>query len=206
MATQRATARAVLDRCGQTYAAQAGIRLADKPSPLYRLVVLATLLSARIDADIAVAAAKELAKDGLRSPAAMANATWQRRVDALGRGHYRRYDERTASMLGAAATLIRDRWAGDLRRLRGAGLASGLRELPGIGTVGVDIFCREAQAVWPELRPYVDQRAVKGAAAVGLPTDPARLARLVPAADLARLAAGLVRISLDKKTAAELAD
>ncbi len=28
----------------------------------------------------------------------MSEASWQDRVDALGRGHYRRYDERTATM------------------------------------------------------------------------------------------------------------
>ena len=50
----------LLDRCGQTYAAEAGIRLADTPGPLYQLHVLTTLLSARISAGIAVAAAREL--------------------------------------------------------------------------------------------------------------------------------------------------
>jgi hypothetical protein len=108
----------LLDRYGRTYADEAGIRLTDKPEPLYQLLVLATLLSARISASIAVAAARELFAAGYRSPAAMAEASWQDRIDALGRGHYRRYDERTATMLGdGAAQLVRD-WHGDLRRLR----------------------------------------------------------------------------------------
>jgi hypothetical protein len=110
--------QALLDRFGRTYAEQAGIRLADKPSPLYQLLVLATLLSARISADIAVAAAKELFAAGYRTPQRMRQATWQDRVDALGRGHYRRYDERTSTILGEAAELLLDRWHGDLRRLR----------------------------------------------------------------------------------------
>ena len=99
--------RELLDRYGQTYSAQAGIRLADKPSPLYQLHVLSTLLSARISGDIAVAAARELFAAGYRTPAAMGEASWQDRVDALNRGHYTRYQERTATMLGdAAAQLI----------------------------------------------------------------------------------------------------
>jgi hypothetical protein len=61
------------------------------------------LLSARISAGIAVAAARGLFGAGCRSQAAMARASWQDRVDALGRGHYRRYDERTAAVLGDAA-------------------------------------------------------------------------------------------------------
>ena len=113
--------KALLDRCGRTYAEEAGIRLADRPGPLYQLLVLATLLSARISADIAVAAARELFAAGYRSPKAMSEASWQERVDALGRGHYRRYDERTATMLGDGADLLSSRWHGDLRRLRDEG-------------------------------------------------------------------------------------
>ena len=80
--------------------------------------MLATLLSARISADIAVAAARELFAAGYRNPKAMSEASWQERVDALGRGHYRRYDERTATMLGDGADLLSSKWHGDLRKLR----------------------------------------------------------------------------------------
>src|SRR5438034_930411 len=83
-----------------------------RPAPLYQLLVLATLLSARISSDIAVRAASELFKAGYRTPRAMRAARWQGRVDALGRGHYRRYDERTASLLGDAAELLIQRWRG----------------------------------------------------------------------------------------------
>ena len=89
-----AVVRALLDRQKTTYAAQAGIRLRNTPAPLYQLLVLAMLLSARIKADIAVAAARELFDAGMRDPRSMAKASWQERVDALGRGGYRRYDER----------------------------------------------------------------------------------------------------------------
>src|SRR5919106_1640740 len=110
-------AQALVKRHGTTYAEQAGIRLRDAPAPLYQLLVLSVLLSARISADIAAAAAQELFKAGFRTPKAMRDATWQQRVDALGRGHYRRYDERTSTMLGNGAELVIDRWNGDLRRL-----------------------------------------------------------------------------------------
>src|SRR5919198_5993222 len=118
MATRKEIVERLLDEHGQTYAAEAGIRLTDKPSPLYQLLVLATLLSARISSGIAVAAARELFAAGYRTPRAMKRASWQDRVDALGRGRYRRYDERTSTMLGEGADLVLDRWGGDLRRLR----------------------------------------------------------------------------------------
>jgi hypothetical protein len=108
----------LLKRFGRTYAREAGIRLADQPAPLYELLVLATLISARISAEIAVAAARELFAAGYRTPRGMVEASWQDRVDALGRGHYKRYDERTATMLGDGAELLTERWHGDLRRLR----------------------------------------------------------------------------------------
>ncbi|WP_340557804.1 endonuclease [Streptomyces sp. GSL17-111] len=202
-AAHRDTARELLRRHGRTYAAEAGVRLRDTPQPLYQLLVLATLLSARIRASIAVDAARALFRAGLRSPARMAGATWQRRVDLLGEGGYRRYDERTATMLGQGAELLRDTYGGDVRRMRDetdgdvAALRRALRRVPGLGPAGADIFLREAQAVWPELAPHLDAKALKGAERLGLPQRPRELAALVPAEDVAAFAAALVRVALD---------
>ncbi|MFI9803300.1 endonuclease [Streptomyces sp. NPDC052301] len=192
---------------GRTYAEEAGIRLTDTPQPLYRLLVLALLLSARIRASVAVAAAQALHEDYLDSPRRMADADWQQRVDALGRGGYRRYDERTATQLGDGAELLLDRWGGDLRRLHeeahgdvGA-LKDLLQEEPGVGPAGADIFLREAQRVWPEIGPYLDGKALSGARRLGLPEDPGKLAGLAEDTEPAVLAAALVRAALDKQVA-----
>jgi endonuclease III len=201
----------LLERYGQTYSEQAGIRLADKPSPLYQLHVLSTLLSARISADIAVAASRELFAARYTTPAAMTEASWQDRVDALGRGHYRRFDERTATMLGdAAAQLIRE-WHGDLRRLRDeAGEDTGrigdmLTGFPGIGPAGASIFLREVQEVWLSVAPYADSRVLAGAGRVGLPADRDQLAAvLAESGHPAHLAAALVRVSLSHRAAGDV--
>jgi endonuclease III len=204
------TVKTLLERYGRTYAEDAGIRLADRPAPLYQLLVLATLLSARITAGVAVAAARELFRAGYRTPAAMRAASWQDRVDALGRGHYRRYDERTATMLGDAADLCLERWHGDLRRLHAeAGdeirrLRALLTEFPGIGPIGADIFLREVQDVWTGIRPYLDRKVTAGARKLHLPTTPESLARLTKPADTTRLAAALVRVALDRHAADDL--
>lgn len=205
-----ATVRALLDRAGQTYAAEAAIRVADTPAPLYRLLLLATLLSTRIRAGVAVDATAELVRSGMGTPARMRDATWQDRVDALGRAHYRRYDESTANALGEGADLIRHEYRDDLRRLRGRAdrdperIRSLLTGFPRLGPVGAEIFCREVQDVWPELRPVLDRRALDGARAVGLPADPDSLAALVPAGKLARLSAALVRVALDADLAEQV--
>jgi len=204
LARKRSATR-LLDEYGRTYAAEAGIRLQDKPSPLYQLLVLTTLMSARIRADIAVTAARELFQAGWRTPQAMVKSTWQQRVDALGRGGYARYDESTARYLESGARLLMDKYQGDLRKIRAAAgsdlatLRRRLKEFPRVGDVGADIFCREVQVVWPELRPYFDRRARDGAKRIGLPTDSRRLAGAVGEDDLGRLAAALVRVQLEMK-------
>lgn len=190
---------------GTSYAQEAGISLRDTPAPLYQLLVLTTLLSIRISSKIAVAAARELFKAGWRTPRAMLDSTWRERVRALGRGGYVRYDESTARYLHIAAQQVMAEYHGDLRRMRArangnaATLRALIKEFPRIGDVGSNIFCREVQAVWPELRPYFDQRALTAAGQLGLPTEPEQLAALVDPDQIANLAAALVRVSLAKK-------
>ncbi|MEU5271509.1 HhH-GDP family DNA glycosylase [Streptomyces hygroscopicus] len=197
--------RELLDQQGTTFASEAGIKLRNTPGPLYQLLVLAHLLSARIRSDIAVAAARALFDAGMRDPRRMAEATWQQRVDALGEGGYRRYDERTATQLGEAAELLNREYRGDLRRMREAGDPRKLlREINGIGPAGVDIFLREAQGVWPEFAPYFDRKALEGAERVGLPRSARSLGRLADEEDLPRLAAALVRVALHADAAREV--
>ncbi|MFC8195112.1 endonuclease [Streptomyces sp. NPDC057298] len=189
---------------GRTFAEEAGIRLRNTPQPLYRTLVMACLLSARIRGSVALATSRALHKAGLRDPRRMAEAGWQERVDALGRGGYRRYDERTATQLGDGAELLLTRWGGDLRRMREAAgggpdeLRSLLREMPGLGPAGVDIFLREVQRVWPEVSPHLDAKALQGAARLGLPERPDRLVELAGDTEPAVLAAALVRAALDR--------
>ncbi|MFE0723179.1 endonuclease [Streptomyces rochei] len=209
---QERVVRELVDAHGRTYAEEAGIALKDTPQPLYRLLVLAHLLSARIRGSVAVATARALQDAGLSDPRRMADADRQERVDALGRGGYRRYDERTATQLGEAAELLNERWGGDLRRLREE--ADGevgevrrlLQEFPGIGPTGADIFLREVQRVWPGVAPCLDRKALQGAERLGLPKDPDRLVRLAGRTEPAVLAAALVRASVDEEVARDALD
>ncbi|WP_016697109.1 hypothetical protein [Actinoalloteichus spitiensis] len=211
--------RVLLDRAGRTYSEEGGIALQDKPAPLYRLLVLSMLASAPVQSHLAMATSRELVRSGYGTPARVAAAGWQELVDALGRAHYRRYDESTATSLREGAELVRDRYGGDLRRMRDKAsrtedgrtvvdrdrLRDLLTEFRRIGPTGADIFCREVQLVWPGLRPFFDQKALDGAGRVGLPTDPDRLAAEVDdPEDYARLAAALVRVTLDRKVAQEV--
>ena len=95
--------------------------------------------------------------------------------------------------------MVLDEYGGDLRRIRPHGenavddLVKVIASFPRIGPTGARIFCREVQDVWPEVRPFFDDRALKAADRLGLPTEPADLADLAPAGHVAVLAAALAR-------------
>jgi endonuclease III len=195
--------RRVLKVGGTTYADEAGIRINDKPMPLFQLLVLCMLASKPIDAAIAMRAARELFKAGLRTPHAVLASDRQRMISTFGRAHYVRYDESSATRLTEMAQRVRDEYSGDLREIasrsqRDTGeVRRMLKEFKGIGDTGADIYLREVQDVWTWVRPYFDERATGTAKQLGLPVEPAKLGALAPRAN-ARLAAALVRASLDE--------
>ncbi len=194
--------RRLLDVAGTTYAAEAGIKIGDKPMPLFQLLVLCMLASKPIDAAIAMSAARELFKAGLRTPKAVLASDRQTMIDAFGRAHYVRYDESSATRLTDMAELVRDDYSGDLRELADrsrhdlAAAKRMLKKFKGIGDTGAAIYLREVQDVWTWVRPYFDDRATEAAKQLGLPAQPEKLGALAPQHN-ARLAAALVRVSLD---------
>ena len=202
MTSHQDTVRTLLADNDYTYAEDAGIALEDKPSPLFELLTLTQLLSARISAQIAVSAARELFSAGYRTPQKMADAKWQDLVDALGRGSYTRYDESTATRLGELGTRVGEVYGGDLRKLADEAVGDVttakklIENFDGIGPTGADIFLREVQDVWTWVRPYFDKKSVDEAKNLDLPTDTDKLAELAPNGKAAALAAALIRKSL----------
>ncbi|WP_221936699.1 endonuclease [Skermania sp. ID1734] len=198
------TVDALLANASPTYAQEAGITVKDKPAALFQLLEMPLLLSARISSDIAVAATKEILAAGLRTPERARKASRKSVIDALGRGHYVRYDESTATRLHEAAELVQQKYQGDLRKLAERSDSNVeqatelLTEFKGIGGVGAAIFLREVQDTWTWVRPYFDERALEVARELRLPDDPKKLAKLAPGGACAPLAAALVRVSLDK--------
>lgn len=186
----------------KSYASEAGITLRDRPMPLFQLLVLCMLASKPIDASVAVQAAKELFRAGLRTPRAVLGAERLSIIAAFGRAHYVRYDESSATRLVAMATRVEQDYRGDLRELarqtkpNPRAAKQLLKQFSGIGDAGADIFLREVQDVWPWVKPYFDRRALETAGDLGLPRDADKLAAFDGPA-IAPLAVGLVRYSLD---------
>ena len=194
--------RRLLDRAGTTYAEEAGVHLKDTPMPLFQLLTLCMLASKPIDATIAMRAGHELFTAGIRTPDAVLEAKRQKMIDAFGRAGYARYDESSATRLVDIATAVRDEYDGDLRGLAERSEQNVhaavrlLEQFKGIGDTGADIFLREVQGVWTWVRPYFDRRAIEAAKHLGLPGNPNQLGKLA-GSDCTRLAAALVRVSLD---------
>jgi hypothetical protein len=192
-----------MDLHGRTFCEEAGIAIdRNTPSVLFRWLCASVLFSARIGASTATAATKALADSGWTTARKMADSTWDERVRVLNGAGYARYDESTARMLGENAERVAERYGGDLRRLRSEADKDPereqelLRAFKGLGPVGVGIFCREVQTVWPELHPFVDRKSLEVARKLGLAHDARALARLVDRQDLPRLLAALVRTGL----------
>jgi len=201
-AADRKLVRGLLEQAGTTYAEQAGIRLQDKPMPLFQLLALCMLASKPIDAAIATLAARELFRSGLRTPESVLDADRSTMISAFGRAHYVRYDESSATRLTDIASAVHEKYGDDLRVLaeRSHGDAAAARRLlkqfKGIGDTGADIFLREVQDHWTWVRPFFDERTVAAARALGLPDRTDKLGALAPRST-AKLAAALVRVSLD---------
>jgi endonuclease III len=198
----REIVKRLLATAGTTYAHEAGITMKDTPMPLFQLLVLCMLASKPIDANIAVAAARELFHEGLRTPESVRKAKRHTMIDAFGRASYTRYDESSATRLAELAQAVGDDYADDLRALADAAdgdpatAAKLLQGFKGIGATGSDIFLREVQDTWTWVRPYFDDRARDAAKQLGLPTDSNELGALATGGT-AELAAALVRASLD---------
>lgn len=194
--------RALLDRHGRTFCTELGIQITrDQPSVLFRWLCATMLFSARISAETAVKAAMALADRGWTTPEKLLAASWEERTRVLNRSGYARYDESTSTKLADAAQYLVDEYDGDLRRMRESAKRDPLREhelvqgFKGIGPTGADIFCREMQAVWDELYPFVDAPALEAARHLGLGGQE-DLPHLVKRADFPVLVTALVRTKL----------
>ncbi len=210
-ALRRRLVAALLARYPTTFAADAGVLVADEPGALFRLLCAALLYDAHVLPEIAATAARHLWAQGWVTPARLEAVPREIRAGALGEAAYARFNTRMAVRLGEQACMVRGAYGGDLRRLREKADRDPLRErtllgeLPGMGPAGVSIFCREVQPVWDELYPFADARALGPARRLGLGTSAAELAELTPRTDFVRLVDALVKTGLNGDYEAVLA-
>ncbi|MEV4631537.1 hypothetical protein AB0J90_35235 [Micromonospora sp. NPDC049523] len=190
---------------GRGFADQLGFRVTNNPAALFQLLYLSILLGRPGDPRRAAQTAVALRDRGWDSAARMSRSTQESRAAVL-RGCGRRDADELATTLGALASLVGERYHGDLRRLRTMAGYNAARErdrldrLPGVDDLVVDLFFREVQALWREVPPSADRRALTAARKLGLgrtADDLAALAGSRESEKLAWLVGALAMVDLD---------
>ncbi|MDM4718826.1 hypothetical protein QTQ03_04145 [Micromonospora sp. WMMA1363] len=193
---------------GRGFAEQYGFRVTNNPSNLFQLLCLAVLLARRGDFRRAVESAHALPANGWDSAARLARSLHTDRVRVLRDSGQRGDVDALASTLGDLAQAVVDRYRGDLRRLRAATGHDPARErallteLPGVDAAVADLFLREAQALWQEVAPVADRRALAAARRLGLGRSADDLAGLAGSGESERLAwlvGALARVDLERR-------
>ncbi|MGK5740833.1 hypothetical protein [Micromonospora sp. URMC 103] len=195
---------------GRGFAEQYGFQVTNNPSSLFQLLYLSLLLARRGDFRRAVDSAQALRNAGWDSAARLARSLHESRVRVLREAGQRGDVEALANVLGDLGQTVVDRYRGDLRRLRAKAHYDPrlerelLAELPGVDGQVVELFLREAQALWREVAPVADRRALAAARRLGLGRSAGDLAGLAGSGEseqLAWLVGALARVDLEKRYA-----
>ncbi len=164
----------LVDEMGQPYSEMLGIDLRKGDSAYMKWFIAAFLYAKPIREESATKTYRVFEAHGLTNPEAIKKAGWNRLVELLGKGGYRRYDDSTADRLLAIADHLLKEYDGKLSRLYEESkdeqdLEQRIQALgKGIGPVTVEIFLRDMQKVWPKADPPLVPDVEKAAAALGI--------------------------------------
>ncbi|MBQ1024583.1 hypothetical protein [Micromonospora sp. C95] len=195
---------------GRGFAEQYGFRVTNNPSSLFQVLCLSVLLARRGDFRRALDGAHALPDAGWDSAARLSGSSHADRVRTLRDSGQRGDVEALADLLGELARTVVGHYRGDLRRLRSAAHRDPAREralltaLPGVDDQVADLFLREVQALWGEVAPVADRRALTAARRLGLGRSAEDLAGLAGGRGSERLAwlvGALARVDLEGRYA-----
>ncbi|KAI9713909.1 MAG: hypothetical protein M1820_000639 [Bogoriella megaspora] len=201
--------QSLLERFGNPPLSSMSLREPDKPTAATVLahILNAMLTSARISHELAAKSVKCLIEAGYHDLETLQKSSWQERTEVLTKGGYTRYREKTATGLGELAEFVSEKYSGDLNNLRKEAnddpdqIRSHVKEIKGLGDVGINIFCDTIQGLWPCLAPFIDPRSEKTAEQIGLGTDVEKIYEAVEKhpQKMAELAVALTTVRLEKK-------
>ncbi|KAI0138189.1 hypothetical protein F4776DRAFT_621018 [Hypoxylon sp. NC0597] len=199
----------LISKYGELPLSQTDLSDPDKPTPetVLALVLNAILSSTRISHAIAAKTVALVIETGYYKLDVLKKSTWQERTEVLTEGGYTHYREKTATMMGDLAQLIEDKYEGDLNTIlrltseNPTKIRAELKQIKGLGDVGINIFFDTAQHIWPCLAPFVDPRSLKTAEAIGIGGDVNVLWQEVSEdpEKMCRLASALTKLRLDGK-------
>lgn len=200
--------RELLDMHGRGFAGELGIRVTNNPARLFGLLVLSILAQPDIDPRKAAAAAQALFERGWTTAHELVRTEEAERAEVLETADYPGDSEEAARALGDSAEVLAERYEGDLRQLRSEvdgdreRLRDRLSQLPGMTDTGIDVFLRDAQAIWQDIAPFADPRALAAAKQLELASSADELLELVRAGGaekLAWLVGALVLVDLEQE-------
>jgi hypothetical protein len=198
---------ALLERYGQqSLAEEAEIKLQHSPHVLYQLLQLAALTDARVDPETAVRTFVTLRGHKWSTAGKVLAAGPERIARDLTEAGYPEGDvKRISTAMTDAALHLQEDHGGDLEELRQDAERDPDRErellghFANVGDDVIDAFCREAQLLWAELRPFADKKALDAAGRLALGDDAQSLRPLVSDdREFVRLVDALVRVRHDK--------
>lgn len=185
--------------------------MSPKPETILALLLNAIFSSARISHELAAKTIATAIKADYHKIDTLRKSSWDERTQVLTEGGYTRYREKTATALGELVQLIDEKYNGDLNNLLPGSrtdsspseIRTRLKEIKGLGDVGIDIFMDTAQAVWPCLAPFLDPRSAKTAGAIGIPGNAQTLWSTKDIdqdpGKMCSLASALTNVRLDKR-------
>ncbi|KAA8652470.1 hypothetical protein EYZ11_009273 [Aspergillus tanneri] len=170
----------VIERFGR--APLDGTAMAEKPLRASADIVLAMVIDAMlksrpISRDLSQRAVNKVIEVGYQDIRKLGESSWEERTGVLQDGGYNRYREQGATNLGELAHLVNERYDGDLNNLweeahhDRARTRELIKEIKGLGDLGVDLFFNNVQSVWSDIAPFVDTRSLQTAEQVGIGTD-----------------------------------
>jgi len=203
----------LIEKYGSPPLSEAGLQepWAPKPETLLALLLNAIFSSTRISHDLAAKTIATAIKANYHKLDVLKKTTWDERCQVLTEGGYTRYREKTSTGLSELVELIESKYDGDLNNLlpksstdsSPSEIRARLKEIKGLGDVGIDIFFDTAQVAWPCLGPFLDPRSAKAAEAMGIPSDVQALWATEEVnkdpVKMCKLASALTKVRLDKR-------
>ncbi|KAL2862333.1 TVP15 family protein [Aspergillus lucknowensis] len=151
--------------------------LTGSPDTIFAMLFDAMLKSKPISHGLTDQTVHKLIDVGYHDIKKLGNASWEERAMVLKDGGYNRYREQGSTNLGELVNLVNEKYDGDLNNLiKEAGYDRQkarqlVREVKGLGDLGVELFFNNVQSVWPSIAPFVDSRSLQTAKDAGFGTD-----------------------------------
>ncbi|KAL4968721.1 uncharacterized protein BDV14DRAFT_166604 [Aspergillus stella-maris] len=151
--------------------------LSGSPDTILAMLMDAMLKSKPMSHELTDRTLRKLVEVGYHDIQKLGDASWEKRAMVLKDGGYNRYREQGSTNLGKLVEFVNEKYDGDLNNLMKSAKNDPqkarqlVKEVHGLGDLGVELFFNNVQSVWPSIAPFVDSRSMQTAEEAGLGTD-----------------------------------